>query len=64
MDELPEQPIRFDIAYPKLKLIIEYHGQHHYHETHFGELQEFKRRDAIKAELCKRHDYTLIIVRY
>jgi len=59
-----EQPVRFDVAYPKLKLIFEYHGQQHYHDSHFGELKNFQRRDEIKKKLCAKNGFTLINVPY
>jgi len=57
--------LRFDIAIPSLRLIIEYHGGHHYHDTFiFGELKFQEARDSMKRTLCQLNNWTLLEIPY
>jgi len=55
--------IKFDIAIPRLKVIVEYHGIHHFVPGVYGDVRIYQRRDAKKRELCKRNNWTFIEVR-
>lgn len=58
-------PILFDIAIPELKLIIEYHGRMHYQEVFKSDqVRALQARDAVKIDLCKANNFTLIIIPY
>jgi len=55
--------IQFDIFLPQRRTAIEYHGIHHYQDLPaFGNLDLYMRRDAEKAELCKKHQIHLLAV--
>jgi len=54
--------IRFDLSVPSLKLVVEYHGPHHYVKLNNEFLSEQQHRDKIKRELCAASGITLIEV--
>jgi hypothetical protein len=59
--------LRFDFYLPKLNLIIEYDGEHHYKENkYFGEgnLEYMKENDRIKNQYCIDKNIKLIRIPY
>lgn len=57
--------IEYDIYIPKLKLALEYHGYHHYHDIpSFGSLELYKTRDKEKINLSKEQGVSLAVIPY
>jgi hypothetical protein len=61
------KPQHLDIWLPQWEIAIEYHGEQHFKPIKiFGGKEGFektKRRDELKATLCKKNKITLIIVK-
>ncbi len=62
------KPYRYDVAIPKLKIVIEYHGRQHFEPIDFfggaKALKEVKRRDRRKRYLAKKNGFTLLEFKY
>jgi hypothetical protein len=58
--------MELDRYYPKLKLAFEYHGEQHFHDREFFKvnLEEIKKRDKLKRELCRDQGVILIEISY
>lgn len=54
----------FDFYLPKYNLIIEFDGQHHFHEIGFGNHESTKRHDKIKNQYCKDNNIGLLRIPY
>lgn len=63
-----KKPLLFDFYLPNHNLCIEYNGRQHYEENKFfgGKLGflEYKKRDTIKENYCKKNGIKLFIIRY
>jgi len=56
--------VKFDIALPKLKLALEYHGKQHYNDYfEFGATSPSYQRLQFKQRILESGGYTLIQVR-
>jgi len=53
----------FDFYLADRRLLIEYDGEHHYHEYHTP-LRDMQRRDSIKTEWARRNGYHLLRILY
>lgn len=71
--EVPPQyafRMRIDVAIPRLRLLLEYHGRQHFTPTQHrpsifsNEFEIIKLRDKWKKELCEHNNYTLVIIDY
>ncbi len=58
--------MELDRYYPKLKLAFEYNGEQHFHQVAFFKInvEEIKKRDKLKRELCKKNGVMLIEIFY
>ena len=54
----------FDFYLPKYNLIIEFDGQHHFHEVGFGNYESTKKHDEIKNQYCKNNNIKLLRIPY
>lgn len=54
----------FDFYLPEYNLIIEFDGQHHFHEIGFGNYESTKKHDKIKNEYCELHNINLLRIPY
>jgi len=59
--------LRFDVAIPRLRLLLEYHGVQHFKDKprstiYDGELQPTQQRDKLKKELADLNEYTLVTI--
>lgn len=51
----PENDWRYDFYIPEYNAIIEVHGEQHYHQTAFGDLNEIQENDKNKMEFALNH---------
>jgi len=55
--------VRFDIAIPDLRLVIEYNGPHHYSKTYLQvDVATYTAKDEVKRQLCQLNNFTLLVV--
>jgi hypothetical protein len=58
------RPVELDLYIPSMSLAFEYHGSHHYKQTHRGDLSKQITRDEEKVDLCRKANITLIRIPY
>lgn len=63
--ELVGYPVQFDVYLPRLRMALEYQGNHHYEDIpEFGSADLYRKRDEQKAFLCQQQGIRLVHVPY
>eukprot|EP01124_Arcella_intermedia_P013501 TRINITY_DN1990_c0_g1_i1.p1 TRINITY_DN1990_c0_g1~~TRINITY_DN1990_c0_g1_i1.p1 ORF type:complete len:112 (-),score=39.43 TRINITY_DN1990_c0_g1_i1:21-323(-) len=62
---VPWGTVVFDFYVPKLKLMVEYQGEQHYYSVlRWVSVEEQRRKDQVKVEICEENGFGLVLVPY